>query len=89
MSDYKSFSDIQKIDPELASCFLQPGDAVGWCMAIEVPVAKWVKEHGKNRGSGGKSLWELVSFASERKGVFNKSVTRKKRAAVLGLLHST
>ena len=82
MSTYKCFSDIQKIDLELASYFKQPGDAVRWCMAIEGPVAKWVEAHN-TRGEGGKGLWEVVCFASAQKGVFDMSLPRNKRAAML------
>lgn len=82
MLKYKSFSDIQKIDAELASYFKQPDDAVRWCAAIEGPVASWVEAHNV-RGKGGKGLWELVCFASARKGVFDASLPRNKRAALL------
>lgn len=82
MTIYKSFSDIQKIDAELASSFNQPDDAVRWCLAIEGPVSQWVNEH-KKRGDGGKGLWEIVCFASVRKGIFDVSLPRKKRAALL------
>ncbi len=82
MSEYKSFNDLVKIDAELASKFKQPGDAVRWCMAIEGAVAEWVKSPDK-RGQGGKGLWELVCFASVRKGVFEETLPRNKRAALL------
>lgn len=82
MSIYKSFSDINKIDTELASNFKQPSDAVRWCAAIEGPIAEWVEAHNE-RGKGGKGLWELVCFASVRKGVFDVSLPRNKRASML------
>ena len=75
MSKYRSFSDIEKIDKYLAAHFKQRGDvAVRWCMSIEGPVAQWVKR--QKRGEGGKSLYEVVRFASVRKGIFDESLSR-------------
>lgn len=81
MTQYKTFADIEKIDPELARCFKQQGDAVRWCMAIEGPIANWVKS--QKRGDGGKSIWEAVWFVSERKGIVNPKIARKTRAELL------
>lgn len=81
MSLYRSFEDLEKIDAELANYFKQKEDAIRWCMAIEGPIAQWV--NSQPRGEGGKALWELVWFASVRKGVFDEKVPRNKQAEIL------
>ena len=78
---YKKFEDLAKIDPDLANCFRQKGEAVRWCMAVEGPIAQWIKS--QERGEGGKALYELVWFASERKGIVEKDIARNKRARLL------
>lgn len=81
MSFYRSFKDLEKIDAELAHKFKQKDDAVRWCMAIEGSISQWVKN--QKRGEGGKGLYEVVCFASVRKGVFDESMPRNKRAEIL------
>lgn len=81
MTLYRSFKDLEKIDIELAHKFKQKDDAIRWCMAIEGPVSNWVKN--QKRGEGGKSLYEIVWFASVRKGFFDENLPRNKRAEIL------
>lgn len=81
MTSYNSFKDLEKKDAELAHKFKQKDDAVRWCMAIEGPIAKWVKD--QKRGEGGRALYELVCYASVRKGIFDEKLPRTKQAAIL------
>lgn len=81
MTLYRDFKDLVKINAELADEFKQKDDAVRWCMAMEGPVAQWV--NSQKRGEGGKGLWELVWFASERKGIFDENLPRNKCAEIL------
>lgn len=76
---YRNFKDLEKIDAGLAHKFKQKEDAVRWCMAIEGPVAQWVKS--QKRGEGGKALWELVWYAS--KDLFEDGLNRTQWAEIL------
>lgn len=68
---------LDTMDIKLASCFAQPTEAEAWVSAIIKRVGPWVKKQGN------KSLWDVVLFASQLRGVLKQPLSREKFATLL------
>lgn len=67
----RTFEDIEAINPELATLFQRPEEAVNWIYAVEHGVKDWI-------GKKNKQHWEIVRYVSYQRGVLGKEKTDKK-----------
>ena len=80
----KTFADIRDIDVELADFFLRPEEAVHWINTVSKEMKEWISKRNKGH-------WEIVKYATEKRGILGKrkkngdiaKLTRKEFAKVL------